>query len=298
MRVERLGVRACRKPLIEGAALTVARRVPVPQLLALDGHHRPGAAGVGAGVVRRRVGVRLHAEHDVAARAVARHRHPHRRRDRGAREHRAARGDGEGPSQGRLRGHRRDRPGGHRDDAVDRRGVHPDCVPGRGGRAVVQAVRPDDRLLGAGVAVRVVLARPDALGVLARSAQAARAAAAALARPRPLQSLVRSPRRELQGRDCVGARPSRRRWWRWRLPAFVGALALPAMGIVGAGFVPEMDESDVLDRSRDAAGLEPRVHAAEGAGGRAHRPHSGRKSPTPTPRSADRATPWTRASCS
>ena len=30
---------------------------------------------------------------------------------------------------------------------------------------MVQAVRPDDRLLGAGVALRVVLARPDALGL-------------------------------------------------------------------------------------------------------------------------------------
>ena len=33
-----------------------ARRVPVPELVALDGHHRPGAAGVGAGVVRRGAG--------------------------------------------------------------------------------------------------------------------------------------------------------------------------------------------------------------------------------------------------
>ena len=38
--------------------------------------------------------LRLHAEHDVAARPVARDRHPDRRRDRGAREHRAPRRDG------------------------------------------------------------------------------------------------------------------------------------------------------------------------------------------------------------
>ena len=44
--------------------------------------------------------------------------------------------------------------------------------------AVVRAVRADDRLLGAGVAVRVVLARPDAVGLLARSARRRRSSAA------------------------------------------------------------------------------------------------------------------------
>ena len=42
-------------------------------------------------------------------------------------------------------------------------------------RPVVQAVRADDRVRRAGVAVRVVLARPDAVGVLGRSAPAGRA---------------------------------------------------------------------------------------------------------------------------
>ena len=41
--------------LIEGAAADRAGRVPVPELVALDGHHRPGAAGLGARLVRRRV---------------------------------------------------------------------------------------------------------------------------------------------------------------------------------------------------------------------------------------------------
>ena len=67
----------------------------------------------------------------------------------------------------RARGHRRDRPGGRGDDVLDRRGVRADRVHGRRRAAVVQAVRADDRLLGAGVAVRVVLARSDAVGVLA-----------------------------------------------------------------------------------------------------------------------------------
>ena len=48
-------------------------------------------------VVHRRARVRLHAQRDVAARPVARDRHPRRRRDRRAREHRAPHGDGQGP---------------------------------------------------------------------------------------------------------------------------------------------------------------------------------------------------------
>ena len=52
------------------------------------------------------------------------------------------------------------------------------------------------------------------------------------------------------------------------IATFVGALALPAMGIVGAGFVPEMDDVRVSDRHRDASRIEPRLHAAEGAGSR------------------------------
>ena len=57
---------------------------------------------------------------------------------------------------------------------------------------VVQAVRADDRLRGAGVALRLVLARPDALGVLARSAdRGARAAESDRPDARPVQRLVR-----------------------------------------------------------------------------------------------------------
>ena len=40
--------------LVEGARAHRARGVPVPQLVALDGHHRPRAAGLGARVVHRR----------------------------------------------------------------------------------------------------------------------------------------------------------------------------------------------------------------------------------------------------
>jgi hydrophobic/amphiphilic exporter-1 (mainly G- bacteria), HAE1 family len=95
-----VGVDNVQSTLIEGALLTVLRGLPVPELLALDGDHRPGAAGVGAVGVHRGLGVRLHAEHHVAAGPVAGHRHPDRRCHRGAREHRAAHRDGQGPLSG------------------------------------------------------------------------------------------------------------------------------------------------------------------------------------------------------
>ena len=138
-----------------GRAADRAGGVPLPQLLALDGDHRPGAAGLGAGRLHRRLGLRLHPEHDVAARPVARDRHPDRRRHRGAGEHRAPHRDGEGPHAGLARGHRRDRArrGGH--DLLDRRGVRAGGVHVWDRRAVVQAVRADHRLRGAGVPLRV-----------------------------------------------------------------------------------------------------------------------------------------------
>ena len=108
---------------------------------------------------------------------------------------------------------------------------------------MVQALRPHDRLVGARVAVRLVLPRPDALGVLARSAQAARAAAVAVAPPGPIQSLVRSPGRRLQGRNRMGARPSRVDGDAGDCDALSARSRFRSMGVVGAGFVPEMDVS-------------------------------------------------------
>ena len=82
------------------------------------------------------------------------------------------------------RGHRRDRPrrGGHH--LLDRGGVRPGGVHVRHRGAVVQAVRADHRLRRAGVAVRQLLARPDALGLLGRSR-----------RPRRTSGGTRSPGR-------------------------------------------------------------------------------------------------------
>ena len=153
--------------------------------------------------------------------------------------------------QRRVRGHRRDRPGRRGDDVLDRRGVRADRVHGRHRRAVVRAVRADDRLLGAGVAVRVVLARPDAVGVLARSAHADGAAAVALAAARPVQPLVRPPGRALQERDRAGRSTTAWSMVALAIAAFVGALALPALGLLGGGFCPVTDDSEFIDaRSR------------------------------------------------
>ena len=102
---------------------------------------------------------------------------------------------GKRPLQGGLRRHRRDRAGRHSDDDVDCRRVHSDRLPRRHRRTVVQAVRADDCVLGARVALRVLLARSDAVGLLAGSAHADGAAPVPLAAARPFQSLVRSPGR-------------------------------------------------------------------------------------------------------
>ncbi len=138
-RVEQLGRATCEDALIEGALLTVlvvflflnSWRSTVITGLALPVSVLASFVAV--------LGVRLHAQHDVAARPVAGHRHPDRRRDRGAREHRAPRRDGEGPLHRRARRHRRDRPGRGGDDVLDRRRVRADRVHGRHRRAVVRA---------------------------------------------------------------------------------------------------------------------------------------------------------------
>jgi HAE1 family hydrophobic/amphiphilic exporter-1 len=114
--------------LIEGRAAHGARRVPVPELVALDGHHRPRAAGVGAGQLHRRVGVRLHAEHDVAAGlslaigiliddAIVVRENIVRHVEMGK------------ITTPRARRHRRNRPRRRRHDVLHHRGVHPDRVP-------------------------------------------------------------------------------------------------------------------------------------------------------------------------
>ena len=72
-----------------------ADRVPVPELLALDGHHRADAADRADRHLPVHVPVRLHHQHDHADGAVAVRGPADRRRDRGAREHRAPCADGQ-----------------------------------------------------------------------------------------------------------------------------------------------------------------------------------------------------------
>ena len=176
-----------------GRAAHRARRLPVPELVALDGHHRSRAAGVGARVVRRRcwsfgftlntmsllglslaIGILID-DAIVVRENIVRHI------EMGEDHMRAAH---EGTDEIGL--------------AVTATTfsivavfvpvgfMHGDRGP------VVQAVRAHDRLRRARVALRVVLARPDALGVLARSAgRGARAPQPDRARARALQPVVR-----------------------------------------------------------------------------------------------------------
>ena len=96
-----------------------------------------------------------------------RDRRADRRRDRGPREHRAPRAHGEGSLHRGAGGHGADRAGGRGDDVLDHCGVRPDCNHDGTIGAVAQAVCAVDRRRRAGVALRLVLARPDALGLLA-----------------------------------------------------------------------------------------------------------------------------------
>jgi HAE1 family hydrophobic/amphiphilic exporter-1 len=91
----------------------------------------------------------------------------------------------------------------------------------------------DHRLLGAGVAVRVVLARSDAVRVLARSAQADRTAAADLAHARRFNDWFD---RQAEGYKSViaWALDHRLAMIGLAIATFVGAVALPVMGLVGA----------------------------------------------------------------
>ena len=141
----RNSVRNVEETLDRRRAAHRARRLPVPELVAIDGDHGARAAGVRAHVVRPAAAVRLHAQRDVADGALARDRHSDRRRDRRAREHRAARRDGGGPHARGARGHRRDRARGHRDDVLDRRRVRAGGIHARHRGAVLQAVRAHDR---------------------------------------------------------------------------------------------------------------------------------------------------------
>ncbi len=175
---------------------------------------------------------------------VAGDRHPDRRRDRGAREHRA-------PHRAR-RGSRRGVAYG-----TDEIGLAvtattfsivavfvPVAFMNGSRGAVVQAIRADDRLRRARLALRVVLARSDAVGVLARSAaRSASAAERARAGARPVQRVVRPAGRRVQerdrrGRSTIGRPWSPSRWSRSSAPSLL------QNDIRRRGFIPDSDRSE------------------------------------------------------
>ena len=186
-----------------GRAPDRADRVPVPPQLAQHDHHRPHAADRGDRDVPRALRVRLHAQLPDADGAVLVHRPPDRRRDRRAREHRPPPGDGQGSPARGAGGDRRDRRRGDGDDVRDRRRIRTDRVHERAHRALLLPVRRDGRGGGAGLAVRLVHARSDAVLGLARPAGVA-LSQGAVARP------VHGTRRARHRVGARGLRPNTR----------------------------------------------------------------------------------------
>ena len=106
------------------------------------------------------------------------------------------------------RGHRRNRARGGGDDLLHRRGVRAGGLHVWRCGAVVQALRPHHRLLGAGVALRLLLAGPHAVGLLARPPdRGPRASQSHRPGARPVQPVVRSDGGPLPRPDRLGARP-------------------------------------------------------------------------------------------
>ena len=101
---------------------------------------------------------------------------------------------------------------------------------------VVQAVRAHHRLLGAGVALGLVLARPDALGLLARSARGAGEAGVDHPGARPVQCLVQPARDRYKG-VIAWALDHRAAMVVVALSALVGAYALQDRGMLAFGAV-------------------------------------------------------------
>ena len=151
-------------------------------------------------------------------------------------------------------------------------------------RPVVQAVRAHHRGVGAGVAVRLLLARPDALGLLAGSRRSRRTSAQGpdRARARPLQPLVRPAGGALPAASSRWALDHRLAMVALAVGSFVGALALQ-VAFGGFGFAP--DERPQRAHRRRGERRRARASSTRGAGraGRAAvaRAPGGRATPTP-----------------
>ena len=190
--------------LVEGAAPRRRHRLPVPELLALDAHHRAHAADLGDRHDDGDLRAGLHAQHHDAAGAVARRRPPDRRRHRGAREHRAAPPHGQVAPAGGARGDQRDRPRGARHHALHRRGVPAGGLHGGHHRAVLPPVRRHRLGRGADLAVRGLHARPDAVvGLVRPVGRPAGPQGADLAAREPLRPGLRGAWRAATAGSCA-----------------------------------------------------------------------------------------------
>ena len=155
----RASVRNVEDALIEGAILTV-----LVVFLFLNSWRSTvitgsGATGVGDRRVHRCLGFRFHAQHHVAAGAVAGDRYSYRRRDCGARKYRAAHRDGRRSHDGGSYGDGRDWASRDGDDVLHHVCLRADRLHEWDFGAVVQTVRAHHRVRSARVAVCIVLSR-------------------------------------------------------------------------------------------------------------------------------------------
>ncbi len=217
------------------------------------------------------------------ARAVAGDRRADRRRDRGAREHRAPHAARRGPAHAR-------RLNGTAEIGLAVAATTFSIVavfipvafmPGIAG----EWFRPFGAHggdLGAREPVHLVHARPDAVGLLGRPGRLPRprrSTAGAVAAA--LQRLVRPPGRPLRPRDRLGAAPPLVHGLGSRSPAFAGALALQAT-VGGTEFLPKSDCGTIAVDIRMPLVGEPGVRAPEAREGGGARAHAARRPRPPT----------------
>ena len=134
--------------------------LPVPAEHLGDADSEPGAAGVARRHVHGDVPARLQPRQPVADGADALGRLRRRRRDRDAREHRPAHGDGQAADAGGVRRIEGNRVHHSVDDDLARGRLHPGAVHGRHRRAAAARVRGHDQRGDSGLGLRVD--QPDA----------------------------------------------------------------------------------------------------------------------------------------
>ena len=229
-------------------------RLPVPELVALHGHHRAHPAGLGDLGVPRHLRLRLHAQHDDADGAVAGHRHPHRRRHRGAGEHRAARRARRGPLHRRAPGHPRDRLRGARHHALDHGRVRARwrSWAASSGASSTRSASPWRSPCWCRCSSRSRWTRCCPRAGTTRTPRAASATGRSGRRCERFNERLRAAGRALPRAHPLGARPPRAGGRASPAASFVLALALPILGLVGGQFMPELRQRGDRGRRRDA----------------------------------------------